>query len=97
MLLEVNGLHMAYGDIEAVCGFDLELQAGELVSIIGVNGAGKSRSSRALWASCPAAKAASYIKGRTSPACLPTRGRDWASGWCPNDPAFSLGSPFTRT
>ncbi len=42
MLLEVRDLHIAYGDIQAVCGVSFHLNEGELVSIIGVNGAGKS-------------------------------------------------------
>ncbi len=42
MLLDVRDLHISYGDIEAVCGVSFHLEKGELVSIIGVNGAGKS-------------------------------------------------------
>jgi branched-chain amino acid transport system ATP-binding protein len=41
-LLEVQDLHVAYGDIQAVRGVSFSLDEGELVSIIGVNGAGKS-------------------------------------------------------
>jgi branched-chain amino acid transport system ATP-binding protein len=42
MLLEADGLHVAYGDIRAVNGVDFHLDEGELVSIIGANGAGKT-------------------------------------------------------
>ena len=42
MLLEARDLHVAYGDIQAVNGVDFNLEAGELVSIIGANGAGKT-------------------------------------------------------
>jgi len=42
MLLEVKNIHVAYGDIEAVCGVSFYLEKGELVSIIGANGAGKT-------------------------------------------------------
>jgi len=38
----VQDLHVAYGDIQAVRGVSFSLDEGELVSIIGVNGAGKS-------------------------------------------------------
>ena len=64
MLLEVNGLHMAYGDIEAVCGFDLELRAGELVSIIGVNGAGKSSILQGVMGILPCRKGRIMYKGQ---------------------------------
>jgi len=42
MLLEAADLHVAYGDIRAVNGVDFHLDEGELVSIIGANGAGKT-------------------------------------------------------
>jgi len=42
MLLEVENLSVTYGDIEAVRGLDFVLDQGELVSIVGANGAGKT-------------------------------------------------------
>lgn len=42
MLLEAGDLHIAYGDIRAVSGVSFYLEEGELVSIIGANGAGKT-------------------------------------------------------
>jgi branched-chain amino acid transport system ATP-binding protein len=42
MLLEVENLSVAYGDIEAVRDLGFTLDQGELVSIIGANGAGKT-------------------------------------------------------
>lgn len=42
MLLDARDLHISYGDIRAVDGVSFMLQQGELVSIIGANGAGKS-------------------------------------------------------
>jgi branched-chain amino acid transport system ATP-binding protein len=42
MLLEARDLHIAYGDIKAVSGVSFFLEKGELVSIIGANGAGKT-------------------------------------------------------
>ncbi|HNH90082.1 MAG TPA: ABC transporter ATP-binding protein, partial [Thiobacillaceae bacterium] len=41
-LLSVKGLQVAYGGIQAVRGIDLEVAEGELVCLIGANGAGKS-------------------------------------------------------
>jgi len=47
-LLEVRGLKVAYGRIEAVRGVDLEVGPGEFVGIIGSNGAGKTSALRAI-------------------------------------------------
>jgi branched-chain amino acid transport system ATP-binding protein len=47
-LLEINGLKVAYGRIEAVRGVDLQVGAGEFVGIIGANGAGKTSTLRAI-------------------------------------------------
>jgi branched-chain amino acid transport system ATP-binding protein len=47
-LLEVRGLKVAYGGIQAVKGIDLDIAQGELVTLIGANGAGKSTTLKAL-------------------------------------------------
>src|SRR4051794_30653095 len=41
-LLAIRSLHAAYGKIEALKGVDIEINSGEIVSLIGANGAGKS-------------------------------------------------------
>ena len=41
-MLELQDLHVNYGSIRALSGVSLEVQAGELVALIGSNGAGKS-------------------------------------------------------
>ena len=41
-MLEVKDLHVHYGVIEALKGIDLEVNEGEIVSLIGANGAGKT-------------------------------------------------------
>jgi branched-chain amino acid transport system ATP-binding protein len=47
-LLEVRGLKVSYGGINAVKGIDFEVAAGELVTLIGANGAGKTTTLKAL-------------------------------------------------
>jgi branched-chain amino acid transport system ATP-binding protein len=48
MLLEVSGLEVGYGGIRAVKGIDFAVGAGELVCLIGANGAGKTSTLRAV-------------------------------------------------
>ena len=47
-LLEVRGLVAGYGGITAVKGIDLEVGDGEIVTLIGGNGAGKSTTLKAI-------------------------------------------------
>ena len=47
-LLVVEGLDVYYGAIQALRGLSLEVHAGELVTLIGANGAGKSTTLKAI-------------------------------------------------
>ncbi len=47
-MLTVHKLEVAYGGIKAVKGIDLTVGRGELVALIGANGAGKSSTLKAL-------------------------------------------------
>ena len=47
-MLEIHGLRAAYGPVEALRGVDLEVRAGELVCLLGANGAGKSSTLRTI-------------------------------------------------
>ncbi|MHB8664024.1 MAG: ABC transporter ATP-binding protein [Acidimicrobiales bacterium] len=48
MLLEVTDLHVRYGKIEALKGISLSVDEGEIVTLIGANGAGKSTTLKTL-------------------------------------------------
>ena len=54
-MLKVTGLKVAYGGIQAVKGVSFEVNEGELVSLIGANGAGKSTTLKAITGLQPAA------------------------------------------
>ncbi len=41
-VIEIRGLRKSYGEVEAVRGIDLEIQAGEVFAFLGPNGAGKT-------------------------------------------------------
>ena len=48
MLLEVRALDVTYGTTRAMRGLDLTVEAGEIVTVLGANGAGKSSLLRAV-------------------------------------------------
>ena len=55
-VLKVSGLKVAYGGIKAVKGIDLEVNEGELVTLIGANGAGKTTALKAITGTLPPCK-----------------------------------------
>jgi branched-chain amino acid transport system ATP-binding protein len=55
-VLKIQGLKVAYGGIKAVKGIDLEVNKGELVTLIGANGAGKTTTLKAITGTLPACK-----------------------------------------
>ena len=48
MMLELQDLHLSYGGIRALKGVSIQVGEGEIVSLIGANGAGKSTTLRAI-------------------------------------------------
>ena len=63
MLLEVKSLEVRYGGIRAVKGIDLAVAQGELVCLIGANGAGKSSTLRAICGLHPARAGSVHYAG----------------------------------
>ena len=47
-MLEIRDLHVAYGGIQAVKGISIDVPKGQIVTLIGANGAGKSSTLRAI-------------------------------------------------
>lgn len=63
-LLRLEGLHASYGPIAALRGLDLEVRSGELVCLLGANGAGKSSTLRAISGLLRAARGRIVFDGR---------------------------------
>ena len=64
-LLEIRDLRVSYGAIEALKGISLTLSAGEIVTLIGANGAGKSTTLRTIMGLVPAASGEIRFHGET--------------------------------
>ncbi len=47
-VVDVRGLHVRFGEVEAVAGIDLQAYAGQATALLGRNGAGKSTTMRVL-------------------------------------------------
>ena len=47
-LLELRGIDVAYGDLPALSGVSLRVEAGEILSVVGANGAGKTTMLRTI-------------------------------------------------
>lgn len=55
-ILSTHGLTGGYGDFQALFGIDMELMAGEVISLIGANGAGKSTFLKSIFGLLPVKK-----------------------------------------
>jgi branched-chain amino acid transport system ATP-binding protein len=63
-LLEVQDIHTHYGSIEALKGVSLEVEEGEVVTLIGSNGAGKSTTLRSISGLTPASSGSVRFGGQ---------------------------------
>jgi branched-chain amino acid transport system ATP-binding protein len=66
-ILKIQGLKVAYGGIKAVKGIDLEINKGELVTLIGANGAGKTTTLKAITGTLPNCKVEGTITYKGQP------------------------------
>ena len=60
-ILKVEQLSVAYGGIKAVKGISLEVNDGELVTLIGANGAGKTTTLKAITGTLPASRVDGHV------------------------------------
>lgn len=63
MILRVENLHVKYGNVEALHGIDISVKEGEIVTILGANGAGKSTTLNAVCGIFKASDGAIHFEG----------------------------------
>jgi len=62
-VVDVAGLHVRFGEVEAVTGVDLQGFAGQATALLGRNGAGKSTTMRVLAGVVPPTKGQAWVAG----------------------------------
>ena len=81
-MVEVRGLHVRFGEVEAVAGVDLKAYAGYSTALLGRNGAGKSTTMRVLAGVVPPTEGEVRVAGvdvRRDPLAIKRR-----VGYCPD-------------
>ncbi len=63
-MLKLNDIHTYYGNIHALKGISLEVKEGEVISLIGANGAGKSTTLMTISGVVPAKRGTVEFKGK---------------------------------
>src|SRR5204863_7672757 len=63
-LLQVQGIDVSYGQTQVLFGVDLDVHQGEIVALLGTNGAGKSTVLKSIVGSLPPIAGASFYDGR---------------------------------
>lgn len=71
MILEIENMSLAYGNIEAVRGVSLKIAEGGIVALVGANGAGKSSTLNAVSGLLPISSGAIRIDGQSTAALKP--------------------------
>jgi branched-chain amino acid transport system ATP-binding protein len=82
-LLRLEDVHAAYGPIAALRGLDVEVRPGELVCLIGANGAGKSSTLRAISGLLPLTRGRILLGGREIHRLEPARILEAGIAHCP--------------
>lgn len=95
VVIEVDGLTIAYGNHQALKGVSTKIGAGEIVAVMGRNGAGKSSLLQAIVGSQPATKGSVRVHGK-DPAQLKGVERRRSIGYVPQEPSDLLYAQSVR-
>ncbi|HEU4622238.1 MAG TPA: ABC transporter ATP-binding protein [Burkholderiaceae bacterium] len=83
--LEIAGLHAWYGESHVLHGVDLSVQSGEVVSLLGRNGAGRTTTLRAIFGLTGARKGSIRVDGVETIAMPTHRIAHLGLGYCPEE------------
>ncbi len=81
-MVDVRGLHVRFGEVEAVAGIDLAAYGGQATALLGRNGAGKSTTMRVLAGVVPPTEGRVSVDGHD--VVTATLAARQASGYCPD-------------
>ena len=84
-LLQVQGLHAFYGESHILHGVDLRVSAGEVVTLLGRNGAGRTTTLRALLGLVGRRSGSVLIQGQEAIDLPPHRIARLGVGYCPEE------------
>jgi branched-chain amino acid transport system ATP-binding protein len=84
-LLRVTGLHAYYGESHILHGVDLSVSEGEVVTLLGRNGAGRTTTLRALLGLMPKRSGSVLINGQEAIGLPPHRIASLGVGYCPEE------------
>ena len=77
-MLEVNGIEVYYGMIQALKGISFQVEQGEVIALIGANGAGKTTTLHTITGLLTPKKARLRLRARTSPMSRRIKSYRWA-------------------
>ena len=81
--LRISGLHAFYGESHILHGIDMEVQRGELVTLLGRNGAGRSTTLKAIMNMVGRRTGSIMINGEETMSCAPHHIARLGVGYCP--------------
>ncbi len=84
-VLSIKGLRAYYGESQALHGVDLQVANGEIVSLLGRNGAGKSTTLKSIIGAMPSRSGSILFHGRELIGKPPEMIGRQGIAWCPED------------
>ena len=84
-VLEINGLHAWYGESKALHGIDLQVGRGEIATLLGRNGAGKTSTLRSIMGLIERREGSIRFGGKELSACSPDEVAREGIAYCPEE------------